>query len=148
MSECLRDRTLLLMFEGEGASTDQAHLEACEACADRYRRLVHDIEVIEQVLREEPPRQALYRNSRSLNIRWIPAVVALAFLIVSVWGVMRAQRTTSPVPSEETRNESAELVLDEVSTAIFSVSDDTTEIPYSDSDFSYLDTALGEEGAL
>ena len=55
----------------------------------------------------------------------------------------------TPVLSEEARSEDVALFMDDVSASIFSMTDgDSVEISHADSDFSYLDTALGESEAL
>lgn len=148
MRKCLRESALLLLFEGEGTGDERAHLEACETCGDRYRRLVGDLQVVDQVLRGEPPRQPLRRSSRFLHRRWVPAVAALALMLVSVWGVMRVERKGSVAP-EETRSEDVALFLEEASTPIFAqVDDGLVGISYPESDFSYLETALGGDGTF
>ncbi len=147
MRKCLQNSKLLLLLEGEATSAERAHLEACETCSGRYRRLVRDLGVIDRVLREEPPRRPLIADSRSLRARWVPVVAALALLLVSVWGIMRVEKQSSPVSSEEARFQDTALLLDDVSTAILAPVDDYSPgISYADSDFSYLRTALGEDG--
>ncbi len=146
MRKCLRERTLVSLLEGEGSSTERAHLEACAACADRYGQLVRDLRVVGQVLREEPPPRP-WRSFRSLHTRWIPAIAALALILVSVWGIMRVEKSAAPVPWEETRGEDTSLFADDLSGAIFASGDDSlAEVSYTDADFSYLDSALGEDG--
>lgn len=59
MSQCLGQRTLLLIYDGEGNSTQRGHLAECESCAARFRQLGHDLEAISRVLREHPRRTLL-----------------------------------------------------------------------------------------
>ncbi len=146
MRRCLRESALVLLFEGEGSSTERAHLEACPTCSERYSRLARDLQALGRVLREEPPPQPLRRRSNSLQRRWIPAVAALVLIVVSLWGLMRMERQVSLLPSEESSFQDTALYPDDASTAIFAPADDSSgEISYADSDFRYLNTALGED---
>ena len=156
MSGCLREQTLLLLYEGEGTSAHRAHLEACTACATRYQRLVHDLEVIGQVLREAPPlRQAQDRppkpiphRSHPLRIRWMPMAATLAVTLALVWGGIWVWSPAPPGLPEEARNEDVVLFLEEVSTALFSTVDaEAAEIPAPVSNSDYLQTALEGEGS-
>jgi len=119
MTRCLRDRTLLLLYEGEGSSAQRAHLKECEACAARYRRLDRDLKAIGQVLREEPPSPVVSHPARPFAVRWLPAAAALAMTLMLVWvGV----RTWSPSARPGTKSESWS-VLDELPSNPFLLSD-------------------------
>lgn len=119
MSRCLRDKTLLSLYEGSGTSAHRAHLERCAACAARYERLVHDLEVIGQVLREVPPPGAFAAPPHPLRVRWAPMAAALAVAITLVGGGIWVRRSPPPV----TLNEEVSPFLEEVSAALFSTAE-------------------------
>ena len=144
MKGCLRDKTLLLLYEGEGTQAHRAHLESCEACAKRYERLVHDLEVIGQVLQEEPPVQVSYPDPYLLYERWIPVVAALAVGIALTWGAMWALRPAPELLREEAGEENVLRFSEDVSAALFpAVNDNPAEMPNLDTSFTYLDAAFG-----
>lgn len=144
MKGCFQDRTLLSLYEGEGTQAQRAHLESCEACAKRYERLVRDLELIGQVLREGPPPQVSYTDPYLLYKRWIPVAAALAVGIALTWGAMWALRPAPEVLPEEAGNESVLRFSEQVSAALFpTVTDNPAEMPNLDSSFTYLDAAFG-----
>lgn len=146
MSRCLRDQTFLLLYEGEGTGVHRAHLEACAACAARYQRLVHDLEVIGQVLREAPPPQAVPHRSHPLRIRWVPVTAALALTLALVWGGVWMRGPSPPGLPAGARNEAILLFLEEVSAALFSTVDASAAVmPTPVSNFAYLQAALEGE---
>ncbi len=154
MSRCLRDQTLLLLYEGEGTSAHRAHLKTCVACATRHQRLVRDLEVIGQVLREAPllrqaqdrPPQVVPYRPHSLRLRWMPMAVALAVTLALVWGGVWVRRPSPPVSPARARNEAALFFLEEVSTTLFSTVDARAAMmPAPVSDFAYWQAALEGE---
>lgn len=146
MSECLRDRTLLLLYEGEGTSAHRAHLEACRPCARRYEVLVHDLQVVQQVLRQSPPPQVAPHRPPALRLRWMPVAAALAVTFAVVWGGVWRQRPSPPVVPTEAHTEAALLFLEEVSTALFSSVDaSAAEIADPAPHVAYLQAALDGE---
>ena len=82
MSQCLKDRSLLLLHEGEGTGTQQSHLADCESCATRYRQLKRDLEAIERVLREEPPPEVAPLQPLPFRLRWYIALAQISILNV------------------------------------------------------------------
>ncbi|MBI3329741.1 MAG: hypothetical protein HYZ81_23920 [Nitrospinae bacterium] len=147
MRGCLRDRTLLSLYAGEGRHAHRAHLQACVACATRYQTLVHDLQVLRQALREPPPRPAIPQRPLALRIRWKPVAAALAVTLAIVWGGMWVQRPSPPLVPTEARNEAVLLFLEEVSTALFSTAGaSAAAIPASMPGVAYLEAAL--EGEL
>jgi len=123
MRGCLRDRALLALYAGEGRNTHRAHLQVCVACATRYHTVVHDLQLLRQVLREPPPPPALPQRPVALRIRWKPVAATLAVTLACVWGGMWVQRASRPVVPTDARNEAVLLFLEEVSTALFSTVD-------------------------
>src|SRR3989442_14475678 len=105
MSRCLREQTLLWVYEGEGTSRERAHVETCAACATRYQRLVHDLEVIGQVLREAPSSGAVPHLRSSLRLRWMPVAAALAVAFLVVGGGVGMQSPAPPDGPGESRKE-------------------------------------------
>lgn len=59
MIRCLRDKTLLILLDGEGADKERSHLESCEACGERYRQMRRDLDLIRHALEQEPPPSRL-----------------------------------------------------------------------------------------
>ena len=83
MKNCLSERTLLLLHDGEGSVAERAHLESCLNCARRYRLLVDDIKEVVTILKQPPPTHAS-RGPRMYSwVRWslAAAVVTVAFLL-------------------------------------------------------------------
>ena len=102
MNRCLRDKTLLLLHDGEGTGAQRAHLTGCEACAARYRQLGRDLEAISQVLREDPPPQTVRHRFGPLAVRWLPTAVAVALALMLMWGGVRIWRPSiRPLLNEE-----------------------------------------------
>lgn len=120
MSRCLRDKTILSLYEGNGTSEHRAHVESCAACAARYRRLEHDLEVIGQVLREPPPPGAFAYPPHSLRVRWAPIAVAFAMVIALVGGGIWMRGSPPPTVS---LNEEVSPFLEEVSATLFSTAE-------------------------
>jgi hypothetical protein len=90
MMQCLKERTLLSLYEGKGTTDERSHLGECKTCSERYRRLGRDLQTISQTLREEPPK-TVSRSFRPFAVRWFPAAAALALALVVVWvGVWRS----------------------------------------------------------
>ena len=146
MSRCLREQTLLWVYEGEGTSRERAHVETCAACATRYQRLVHDLEVIGQVLREAPSSGAVPHRRSSLRLRWMPVAAALAVALLVVWGGVRMQSPAPPEVPGDARNDDAVLFLEEVSTLLFATDDaGAAAIPTPVSPAVYLQAALQGE---
>jgi hypothetical protein len=83
MKDCLSERTLLLVQDGEGSAAERAHLESCLNCARRYRLLADDIKAVVTILKQPPPAHASRRPLVSSWVRWslAAAVVAVAFLL-------------------------------------------------------------------
>jgi len=154
MSRCLRDQTLLLLYEGEGTSAHRIHLETCAACAARHQRLVRDLEVIGQVLQQAPalrqaqdrPSQVIPYRPHFLRLRWMPMAAALAVALVLVWGGLWVRGPSPPVSLAPAHNEAALFFLGEVSTILFSTVDARAAmIPAPVSDFAYWQAALEGE---
>ncbi len=83
MNNCLNQKTLLLLHDGEGSAADRAHLDGCLNCARRYRQLTDDLKDIVAALRQPPPPQATRKPMMSAGLRWslAAALVGFAFLV-------------------------------------------------------------------
>src|SRR6516162_9847631 len=81
MKDCLSERTLLLLHDGEGSVAERAHLESCLNCARRYRLLADDIKEVVTILKQPPPTHAVPGPRMYAWMRWslAAAVVAVAF---------------------------------------------------------------------
>jgi len=90
MNRCLRDKTLLLIHEGEGNSTQKTHLKECSACATRYQQLTRDLKAISQILRDEPPRSVVSHRFRLVGVRWVAVGSAAATVLLLVWVGVRS----------------------------------------------------------
>jgi hypothetical protein len=92
MKNCLSEKTLLLLHDGEGSLAERAHLESCLNCARRYRLLVDDIKEVVTILKQPPPTRASRKPLVDSWVRWslAAALVAVAFLL--------GRMTTAGVP--------------------------------------------------
>jgi hypothetical protein len=83
MKDCLSERTLLLLHDGEGSVDERTHLESCLNCARRYRLLADDIREVVTILRQPPPAHASRTTPLYSWVRWSLAagIVAVAFLL-------------------------------------------------------------------
>ena len=83
MKNCLSEKTLLLLHDGEGSVAERAHLEGCLNCARRYRLLADDIKEVVTILKQPPPAHAAPGPRMYAWVRWslAAAVVAVAFLL-------------------------------------------------------------------
>ena len=145
MSRCLRDRTLLLLYEGEGTGSQRSHLAECEACTTRYRRLESDLEAIGQVLREEPPPEAVRYRPQPFTLRWLPTAAAVAMVLALVWGSVQMW-SPSPPPIKEASNEEIWYILEELSADLFLLDEAIAEELWTEvADFYEFSRPLEEE---
>lgn len=87
MRECLRDHNLLSVYYDEGAVEDLTHLETCSNCTARYRRLVHDLELIGQALERLPAALPARRQDREPWLRRVVLAATLAAGVVMVTSI-------------------------------------------------------------
>ena len=114
MNQCLRDRTLQLLYEGDGTSEERSHLAGCDSCTAKFRRLGHDLKVIGEVLREGPPPEAVSHRPDALAVRWLPTAAVLVFALAMVWGGMLMWSPSTPPPLGQTLNERIWELFEEV----------------------------------
>lgn len=154
MNPCLSEETLLLLHEGEGSRDERAHLAKCQVCTIRYERLVKDLKLLGQVLREQPPQTVKVREPRNLTMRWVAVATAGTAAAVVWWSlgqifeVARLSLPTWPRPvptsaGEVNDEDLARFVTKVVGPAIFSTTDLTvTSLPKRATNLAYLQAAL------
>jgi hypothetical protein len=142
MNDCLGDRALFRLSEGDGTEWERLHLATCPGCRTRYRRFVSAVEVAGQVLRDGPWPDG--GASRSVAIRWgfIPAAALAAVLALAWFGVVgRGSRLSTP--TGEPGAAYAALSLTDVSSTLFA--DDGVWRSDEDADEEALQAALQGE---
>jgi len=142
MTDCLGDRTLFRLSEGDGTDWEHLHLATCPGCRTRYRRFVSAAEAAGQVLRDGPWPDG--GASRAAAIRWgfVPAAALAATLALAWFGVVGRGSHLS-TPSEQPGAAYAALSLTDVSSTLFA--DDAVWRPDEDSDEEALQAALQGE---
>ena len=143
MNDCLGDRALFRLSEGDGTEWERLHLSTCPECRARYRRFVSAVGVAGQVLRDGPwPDGGV---SRSPVVRWgfIPAA-ALAAALAFVWFGVVGRGSRLATPTGERGTVYAALSLNDVSSTLFAA-DDVVWRPDEDSDAEALQAALEGE---
>ncbi len=110
MKNCLDEKTLLLIHDGEGSDAARAHLESCLSCARRFRQLADDLKDIVTVLKQPPPPAERRAPWKFAAVGWplAAAVAALAFLAGGMTTAMlgtdlavTARRATTRVASAD-----------------------------------------------
>src|SRR5207249_196861 len=94
MKRCLSDKALMRLQAGDGSAEQRAHLSACGACGDRYRRGDRELETVRHVLlhTDEPSMLVVARRPS-----WVPgAAVAASRVTVGVWGHLAVRRPDAP----------------------------------------------------
>ena len=122
MNRCLRDQTLLLLHDGEATGKQRDHLTECERCAARYRDLEYDLAAINQVLRDEPPPQAVGHRFLPRAFRWTPAALAVGLALVLMWQGMRMWNSFVR-PYNRIDNREVWSLLDDFPTNLFSLNE-------------------------
>ena len=120
MKRCLSDNALMRLQAGDGSAEQRAHLSACGACGDRYRRFDRELETVRHaLLHTDEPRMLVVTRRPS----WVPiAAVAASLVTLAVWGHLAVRRpdapasATRPLPDEE-----ASMFLRDVSLTMFSI---------------------------
>ena len=146
MSRCLRERTLWVIYEGEGTAAQQAHLQTCVACHVRYQALVHTLEGISNGLQETLPPLVRMPRPFPSPVRWQSAVVGLAVLLLLVGGGLWLRQVPPPTQPVVVYSEELTPLLEEVDTIVVLTLDaDGAEIWETIADIAALDAALEEE---
>jgi hypothetical protein len=142
MTQCLEDKALFLLSEGEANEAQQSHLQSCQTCAQRYYEIKRDLRLITHTLRQEPP-----------PLSWIPKTpilyrslpIAAGVLLVLALLLDDKQLWRAKFPSDQALNSDVSQFLEQVSEAVFDggrIRD--IENTSSESDLASLQVALGE----
>jgi len=142
MSTCLKESTLHLLLADGGTSEQRTHLETCDVCASRYRRVNHDLQAIERVLWETSP--ALGTSSRLSLPRWLPVAAAALVVVILSWSSgWLWQAAPRNVSTKTTTEEVVDLLTKEISPTLFAMADArVVPIPVPVSNEVYLEAAL------
>ena len=142
MNGCLKDRTLLFLYEGEGTAGQRVHLAGCDACTARYSRLAHDLDGIDRVLRKDPPR---ITTRYAFTFRWAKSGAALALTVALVW-VSLWLWYLSPAPDlKETRSGEIWYLMVEMSGDLLSADEAIAEAAWFPGTDMYNVPMAGEE---
>lgn len=155
MNPCLSEETLVLLHGGEGSRAERAHLAKCQVCTMRYGRLVRDLTLLGQVLREVPPQTVESHERRSPMPRWVTVATAGATAALLLWwGLgqfpelarvpLPPMSRPAPIPGAEVHDEElARFLTKVVGPAIFSTTDfAVTSLPKRATNLAYLQAAL------
>jgi hypothetical protein len=137
MKRCLSERALVRLYLHEGTAAQQVHLRMCADCAERYEQLIGDLGTIGQVL-EAPPVGEIGRVP-IWRLRWVPAAIACAVLVVVVLDAAWLRRS-SPV-EVALRTSDVSAFATDLSDALFGTND-ASVLPVAGVEAPYLEAAL------
>ena len=115
MKNCLNEKTLLLLHDGEGSAKERAHVESCLNCARRYRQLTDEIRDVVSILKQTAPpatrKPAVYSPLRwSLAAGLIMGAFLLGRMTTAVMLSSRASAQSSrQVASAQPQADEAEI---------------------------------------
>jgi hypothetical protein len=142
MTQCLEDKALFLLSEGETNPERQSHLQNCQTCTKRYYEIKQDLRLITDTLRQEAP--PLPRTPKApILYRSLPIAAGVLLALALVLGDSRLWQQSPP--SEQALNGDVSQFLEQVSEAVFDgerVRDIENTPP--ESDLASLQVALGE----
>jgi hypothetical protein len=142
MTQCLEDKALFLLTEGEANEEQQSHLQSCQACAKRYYEITRDLRLITHTLRQETPPLP-WTPKAPILYRSLPIAAGVLLALALVLGDSRLWQPNSP--SDQALNGDVSQFLEQVSEAIFDRgSIREVETASSDSDLASVQVALGE----
>jgi len=143
MTQCLEDKALFLLSEGEASEEQRSHLQGCQACTERYQELGRDLRFITKTLEQEAPLRVPASRS-PLFYRSLPIAAGVLLAIGIMWGESRFWRPNSP--SEQAQSDDISEFLEQVSEAIFDGGNvrEVATASSSASDLASLQVALGE----
>ena len=143
MTQCLEDKTLFLLSEGEASEEQQSHLQSCQLCTKRYREIERDLRLITQTLQREPSPLPVTASRAPIFFRFLPIAAGVLLAIALMWGESRLWRPDSSL--EQRFSGDVSQFLEQVSDAIFDGgSMGEVEPASSDSDLASVQVALGE----
>jgi hypothetical protein len=142
MTQCLEDKALFLLTEGEANEEQQSHLQSCPACAKRHYEIKRDLRLITHTLRQETPPLP-WKTKTPILYRSLPIAAGVLLALALVLGDSRLWRPS--VPSDQALNGDVSQFLEQVSEAVFDggrIRDMENTAP--ESDLASLQVALGE----
>jgi hypothetical protein len=141
MTQCLEDKALFLLIEGETNPEQQSHLQNCQACAKRYYETKRDLRLITHTLRQEAPPLPWIPKAPILY-RSLPIAAGVLLALALALGDSRLWRQSPP--SEQALNGDVSQFLEQVSEAVFDRgSIREVEAASSNSDLASVQVALG-----
>jgi hypothetical protein len=143
MIQCLEDKALFLLSEGETNPEQQSHLQNCQTCTKRYYEIKQDLRLITATLRQEAP--PLPRTPKApILYRSLPIAAGVLLALALVLSDSRLWRQSPP--SEQALNGDVSQFLEQVSEAVFDrATIREVETASSDSDLASVQVALGEK---
>jgi hypothetical protein len=138
MNRCLNERALVALHTREATPAQQAHVRLCADCAERYDSVVADLKTIGRVLKTPPPAWEARRVLASW-VRWVPAAIACAALLLVILDVAWVRRL-SPMQGARRVDHDVTFAAD-LSNALFAAVD-ANSIQPNIIEVSYLDAAL------
>ena len=142
MTQCLEDKSLFLLSEGEANPEQQSHLQSCQACTKRYYEIKRDLRLITHTLRQEAPPLP-WTPKAPILYRFLPIAAGVLLALALALGDSRLWRQSPP--SEQALNGDVSQFLEQVSEAVFDRgSIREVETASSDSDLASVQVALGE----
>jgi hypothetical protein len=146
MTQCLEDKTLFLLSEGETSEEQRSHLQSCKLCTERYHEIERDLRLITHTLQQEPPPLPVIASRAPIVFRALPIAAGVLLTVAFLWGENRLWRPDSSL--EQRFSGDVSQFLEQVSEAIFDGgSTGEVESPSSDSDLASVQVALGENCA-
>ena len=94
MKDCLSDRSLWSVLEGEGTERERAHLADCRRCTSRSQRLTHDLSLLGRVLSDAPPLPVAVPHAGWTPVRWAAAAAVIVMGLMFGW--MRGKAVLDP----------------------------------------------------
>lgn len=85
MKDCLSDRSLWSVLEGEGTERERAHVADCERCGSRVQRLTHDLSLLGRVLSAAPPLPVAVPHAGWTPVRWAAAAAVIVMGLMFGW---------------------------------------------------------------
>jgi hypothetical protein len=142
MTQCLEDKALFLLIEGETNPEQQSHLQNCQACSKRYYEINRDLRLITHTLRQEAPPLP-WTPKAPILYRSLPIAAGVLLALALALGDSRLWQQSPP--SEQALNGDVSQFLEQVSEAVFDRgSIREVETASSDSDLASVQVALGE----
>jgi len=148
MNRCLSEPALLRLHlhdgTADGTAGEPAHLRQCAECAERYDRLVEDLEMIARVLEAPPVPVGEPRRIWSWRTLWIPVAIgcaALAVLALDLGWLRTPPMAQAPRAHVGASNSRLAAFAADLSDALFPAAD-TNGFPQLAAEAPYLEAAL------